>query len=170
MSDNGTGKSTLYNSLGQKQGLVVTIPPASGTGQGTPTGVIGNTTASSFVVSVTQGGVMTSGKSVFIFATLDGTISGWSPAVLPTTAVIARNRSGFGASYTALTLFTNSLGTSFLYAANNTNGGGIDVFDGGFNFLYTVSDGQIPQKFAPYGARVIGDRPMGNIRWHQQSK
>jgi hypothetical protein len=41
VSDNGTGKSTLYNSLGQKQGLVVTIPTASGTGQGTPTGVIG---------------------------------------------------------------------------------------------------------------------------------
>jgi predicted ATPase len=34
VSDNGTGKSTLYNSLGQKLGLVVTIPTASGTGQG----------------------------------------------------------------------------------------------------------------------------------------
>ena len=160
VSDNGTGKSTLYNSMGQKQGLVVTIPPASGTGLGTPTGVIGNTTASSFVVSFTQGGVTKSGKSVFLFATLDGTISGWSPAVLPTTAVIpaAANRSGFGASYTALTLFTNSLGTSFLYAANNTNGGGIDVFGGAFNFLGTISDPQIPQSFAPYGARVIGDR------------
>jgi uncharacterized protein (TIGR03118 family) len=158
VSDNGTGKSTLYNSVGQKQGLVVTIPPASGTGLGTPTGVIGNTTASSFVVSLTQGGVTKSGKSVFIFATLDGTISGWSPAVLPTTAVIARDRSGFGASYTALTLFTNSVGNSFLYATNNTDGGGIDVFDGGFNFLGTVIDTQIPQSFAPYGARVIGDR------------
>jgi uncharacterized protein (TIGR03118 family) len=160
VSDNGTGKSTLYNSLGQKQGLVVTIPSASGTGQGTPTGVIGNTTASSFVVSFTQGGVTKSGKSLFIFATLDGTISGWSPAVLPTTAVIPANanRSGFGASYTALTLFTNSLGSSFLYAANNADGGGIDVFDGGFKFLGTVTDPQIPQRFAPYGARVIGDR------------
>lgn len=158
VSDNGTGKSTLYNSLGQKQGLVVTIPSANGTGQGTPTGVIGNTTASSFVVEVTVGGVTKSAKSVFLFATLDGTISGWAPSVLPTTAVIGANRSGFGASYTALTLFTNSLGNSFLYAPNNTNGGGIDVFDGGFNFLGTVTDPQIPQKFAPYGARVIGDR------------
>src|SRR5215467_12789762 len=95
VSDNGTGKSTLYNSLGQKQGLVVTIPSASGTGQGTPTGVIGNTTATSFVVSFTEGGVTKSGKSIFLFATQDGTISGWSPGVLPTTAVIAVNRSGF---------------------------------------------------------------------------
>ena len=158
VSDNGTGKSTLYNSLGQKQGLVVTIPTASGTGQGVPTGVIGNTTASSFVVSITQGGVKKSGKAIFIFATQDGTISGWSPGVLPTTAVIGADRSKFGASYTALTLFTNSLGNSFLYAANNTAGGGIDVFDAGFNFLQTFTDPQIPQDFAPYGTRVINDQ------------
>jgi hypothetical protein len=30
VSDNGTGKSKLYNSVGQKQGLVVTIPAANG--------------------------------------------------------------------------------------------------------------------------------------------
>lgn len=158
VSDNGTGKSTLYNSLGQKLGLVVTIPTASGTGQGNPTGVIGNTTASSFVVSFTQGGVTKSGKSIFLFATQDGTISGWSPRVLPTTAVIAVDRSNIGASYTALTIFTNSLGNSFLYATNNTDGGGIDMFDGGFNFIETFSDPQIPQNFSPYGARVINDQ------------
>ena len=161
VSDNITGKSTLYNSLGQKQGLVVTIPPApsdpAGT-LGTPTGVIGNTTASSFVVSFTQGGVTKSGKSIFIFATQDGTIMGWSPGVLPTTAVIGVDRSKFGASYTALTIFTNSLGDSFLYAPNNTEGGGIDMFDGGFNFMQTFTDPEIPQDYAPYGARVINDK------------
>ena len=157
VSDNGTGKSTLYNSVGQKQRLVVTIPPASGTGLGTPTGVIGNTAPapSSFVVSITQGGVTKSGKAIFLFATQDGTISGWNPAVLPTTAVIAVPRSNFGASYTALTIFTNSLGTSFLYAANNVNGGGIDMFNDDFTFLKTFSDPQIPQKFAPR----LGGRP-----------
>jgi hypothetical protein len=66
VSDNGTGRSTLYNSHGQKQGLVVTIPPASGTGLGSPTGVIGNTTTS-FVVSLTQGGITKSGAAIFIF-------------------------------------------------------------------------------------------------------
>ena len=155
VSDNGTGKSTLYNSLGQKQGLVVTIPAANGTGQGTPTGVIGNTTSSSFVVSLTQGTVTKSGKALFLFATQDGTISGWAPSVLPTTAVIAVPRSNSGASYTALTIFTNSQGDSFLYAANNTAGGGIDMFDGGFTFKKTFSDPLIPQDYAPYGARVI---------------
>jgi hypothetical protein len=120
--------------------------------------VIGNTTASSFVVSITQGGVTKSGKAVFRFATQDGTISGWSPAVLPTTAVIAVDSSNFGASCTALTIFTNSLGTSFLYAANNVDGGGIDMFNGDFKFLRTFSGPQIPQKFAPYGIRVINDQ------------
>lgn len=158
VSDNGTGKSTLYNSEGQKQALVVTIPSASGTGLGTPTGVIGNTTASSFVVSITQGGMTKSGKALFLFATQDGTISGWNPAVLPTTAVIAVNSSSSGASYTALTMFTNSLGTSFLYAANNVAGGGIDMFDGDFTFLQTFRDPQIPPQFAPYGIRVINDQ------------
>jgi hypothetical protein len=32
VSDNGTGLSTLHNGSGTPQGLVVTIPPASGTG------------------------------------------------------------------------------------------------------------------------------------------
>ena len=99
-----------------------------------------------------------SGKSIFIFATQDGTISGWSPRVLPTTAVIAVPRSNIGASYTALTIFTNSLGNSFLYATNNTDGGGIDMFGGDFNFIETFTDPQIPQNFAPYGARVINDQ------------
>jgi uncharacterized protein (TIGR03118 family) len=158
VSDNSTGKSTLYNSLGQKQALVVTIPAASSTGQGVPTGVIGNTTASSFFVSITQGGVTKSGRAIFLFATQDGTISGWNPAVLPTTAVIGVNRSNFGASYTALTIFTNSLGTSFLYGANNVDGGGIDMFNGDFIFQQTFTDPQVPQNFAPYGTRVINDQ------------
>ena len=159
VSDNGTGESTLYNSVGQKQGLVVTIPPAGGgSGLGLPTGVIANTTAASFVVSVTSGGVTKSGKSVFLFATQDGAIEGWSPGVLPTTAVIAANGSAFGASYTALTIFTNSKGESFLYVPNNTAGGGIDVFGGSFNFITSYKDPDIPRDYAPYGIRVINDQ------------
>lgn len=158
VSDNGTGKSTLYNSTGQKQGLVVTIPAAGGsTAPGTPTGALGNTSPSpsSFVVSVTTDGVTKSGKAIFLFATLDGAICGWSPGVLPTTAVIGVDRSTFGASYTGLALFTNSQGESFLYAPNNTEGGGIDVFGGSFNFMQTFSDPAIPSEYAPYGIRVI---------------
>src|SRR5579863_8885134 len=37
-SDTGTGVSTLYDGSGNIASLVVTIPPASGTGTGSPTG------------------------------------------------------------------------------------------------------------------------------------
>src|SRR5437660_1400480 len=81
VSDNGKGKSTLYDGTGQPLPLVVTIPPLPGSPAGTtsaPTGVVFNST-SGFVVS--KGGH--SGASPFIFATEDGTIAGWSPAVDP---------------------------------------------------------------------------------------
>ena len=67
---NGSGTSEIYNGAGVKQGLVVTIP-----GNGSVTGVVFNT-----------GGV---GKGfnddAFLFASEDGTISGWRGA-LGTTA------------------------------------------------------------------------------------
>src|SRR5689334_10918022 len=49
-SDNGTGVSTLYDGSGVPQSLVVTIPPAHGTGKGRPTGTVFNGTTD-FVVT-----------------------------------------------------------------------------------------------------------------------
>src|SRR5258708_38721966 len=60
VSDNGTNQSTLYNTTGVKQGLVVTI-------SGPPTGQVNNIGgANDFKVAGT--------KSNFIFATEDGPI------------------------------------------------------------------------------------------------
>src|SRR5882672_3557496 len=42
LSDEYSGLSTLYDGAGVKQSLVVTIPPASGTGKGSPTGIVYN--------------------------------------------------------------------------------------------------------------------------------
>src|SRR6266403_323957 len=82
VSDNGTGFSTLYNGAGQQVPLFVTIPPApsdpAGT-LGTPTGIVGNISPNASDFTITEGGK--SGPAIFIFATLDGTISGWNPAV-----------------------------------------------------------------------------------------
>jgi hypothetical protein len=42
ISDQGSGLSTLYDGTGVKQSLVVTVPPATGTGKGSPTGIVYN--------------------------------------------------------------------------------------------------------------------------------
>ena len=67
VSDNGTGLSTLYNGLGVKSGLVVSIPLPTG-GPSAPTGQVFNNTGS-FQLS-------NGGNASFLFATEDGTIAG----------------------------------------------------------------------------------------------
>jgi uncharacterized protein (TIGR03118 family) len=89
VSDNGTGKSTLYNGAGQKLGLIVSIPPAPGsTAAGTPTGTVFNITLGNSTPSFSLSKTV-SIPAIFLFATQDGTISGWNPGLQPTTAVIA---------------------------------------------------------------------------------
>src|SRR5260221_10422046 len=111
ISDNGTGVSTLYNGQGQPfpppphGPLVVTIPPATGSGQGTPTGTVFNGTTG-FVI--TQG--TSSGPARFLFDTLDGTLSGWNPAVNGSSAVIAVNNAN-SAAYTGLAMARHASGT-----------------------------------------------------------
>src|SRR2546421_3533902 len=88
ISDAGSGLSTLYDGLGVKQGLVVTIPTASGSGVGTPTGMVYNASTEFKIMNWT---------SAFIFCALDGTISGWSH-FSPNNALIGVNNSASGAS------------------------------------------------------------------------
>src|SRR6266446_4272444 len=115
VSDNGTGFSTLYTAAGQQIQLFVTVPPAptepAGT-LGTPTGIVGNISTNATDFTITENGV--SRPSVFIFATLDGTISGWNPAIGGATgnshATLAADRSDVGASYTGLAIAINQVG------------------------------------------------------------
>jgi uncharacterized protein (TIGR03118 family) len=154
LSDNGTGLSTLYNSTGQKQGLVVTVPAAGGsTAPGTPTGVIGNTTGQ-FNITLNN----KTASPLFIFATADGTIKGWNPNVDATHAIIGADRSGAGASYTALAIATNEKGENFIYAADNSANQEIDMFDSNFNFVMSFSDPSLQKKFTPYGMREINGK------------
>ena len=151
VSDNVTGFSTLYNGAGQKRALVVTIPPApsSGAALGTPTGDVANGTGQ-FKVSANG----KTGSPLFIFATLDGTISGWSPGVDATHAIIASDQSGRGAVYTGLALGTNANG-NFLFATDNGPNSRIDVFDSDFHLVKSFTDAAIPQSFAPYAVHNI---------------
>jgi uncharacterized protein (TIGR03118 family) len=153
VSDNITGKSTLYNSSGQKQGLVVTVPAAGGsTATGSATGVIANTTGE---FDVTANGKK--GSPLFIFATADGTISGWTPAVDGTHAVVGADRSNVGASYTALDIGNDGT-ENVIYAADNSSNREIDVFRSDFSLKMSFSDPDVQQKMTPYGLRIINGK------------
>src|SRR5882724_7030343 len=173
VSDNVTGDSSLYNAAGQpviaSGGTTnfVTVPPApsspAGT-LGTPTGIVGNISPTASDFTVTEDG--RSGRSIFIFATLDGTLSGWNPTVglaNPATgathATIAVDRSNVGASYTGLAIATNQAGQTFLYAADGGPNRRIDMFDGTFTPVKSFNDPAIPRGFTPYGIQTIN----GNI-------
>ena len=145
VSDNGTGLSTLYTAAGVKQSLVVTIPGSSG-GTGSPTGQVYNGTGE---FKVSQNGK--SGAALFIFATFDGTISGWSPSVNANTAVIAVNNTG--AWYTGVALGVNN-SANFLYAADNLNNK-VDVYDSSFNLVNSFTDTSLPAGSAPYNVANI---------------
>ncbi len=147
ISDNGSGLSTLYNGTGQPQSLVVTIPPASGTGTGTPTGTVYNASTSDFKVHLQA--------TPFLFCTEDGTISGWYAG---TQAYIAVNNSTSNAVYKGMTLGQVS-GVNYLYVAN-FHAATVEVYDGGFNPHSFGSnafvDSTIPAGFAPFNIQNIG--------------
>jgi uncharacterized protein (TIGR03118 family) len=147
VSDNGTGLSTLYDATGVKQGLVVTIPAASGSGQGTPTGQVYNGTPD-FVVK--QGTL--SGPALFLFATADGTISGWSPSVSATAAVIGVTAPK-GTEYTGLAIGVSN-GANFLYAADNNNNK-VDMYDKNFHLVKSFTDSSLAAGSNPYNAQIV---------------
>jgi uncharacterized protein (TIGR03118 family) len=144
VSDEGTGWSTLYNGKGIKQSLEVVVPPENGKGTGSPTGIVFNG-SSEFDV---QGW-----PSIFLFATLDGTISGWAPQSNPNDAIIAIDNSSSGAIYTGLAT-TSYSSNNFLYAADNWNNK-VDVYDGSFNLVTTLTDSTVPAGFAVFGIQDI---------------
>lgn len=150
VSDNGTGLSTLYDGMGNIQSLVVSIPAVAGNA-GSPSGIVFNG-SNDFVVS--QNGL--SGTAFFLFATLDGTISGWSPGVALNNAVIAADNSKAGAVYTGLAISSGKNG-NFLYAADTVNNR-VDVYDGSFRLIKTLTDPTIPEGFSAYGIQDINSQ------------
>jgi uncharacterized protein (TIGR03118 family) len=148
VSNNHTGISTLYNGSGQPQALAVTIPPApiGGAPPSSPTGLVFNG-GSGFAVTPGQ-------PARFIFATEDGTISGWNGG---TTAFLKVDNSASGAIYKGLAIGNNG-SADFLYAAN-FHAGTIDVFDSNFSPV-TLSgfftDPNMPTGFAPFNIQNLG--------------
>jgi len=166
IADNGAGVSTLYNTAGTPQSLIVSIPSLAdllGTG-GTPTGAVFNIVPNppgAFILSgFNAAGNPASAPAIFLFATEEGTILGWNPGVNPAGfdpakagkyAIIAVNNSP-GAVYKGLAIATDTGGTTRLYAANFRSGT-VDVFDTLFHPVTSVNafvDPQLPRGYAPF--------------------
>src|SRR5947199_10629060 len=143
VADNGTGLSTLYNgNTGAKVALTVSVP-------GAPTGIVFNSGPSFVVASGTK-----SGPARFIFASEDGTISGWNPAVAATQAVVGVDNSAGGAVYKGLAIASTAAGDR-LYATN-FHAGTVDVFDAGVHpVLARFTDADLPPGYAPFGIRLL---------------
>lgn len=144
ISDEASGWSTLYDATGNPQSLQVTIPSATGTGKGTPTGIVYNGSSEFQIENWT---------SLFLFATLDGTISGWSH-FFPSASLIGVTHTG--AVYTGLAITSKTSG-NFLYAADFANNK-VDVYDGSFNLVKSFTDPKIPAGFATFGIQDIGGK------------
>jgi uncharacterized protein (TIGR03118 family) len=151
IANNHTGTSTLYDGAGNKIPLMVTIPLPPNAPSGAvaaPTGIVFNPNPLAFQVSKQS--------SLFIFATEDGTISAWSPAVDQMNAILQVDNSQSGAVYKGLALAGNAMGV-FLYATN-FNAGTVDVFDSTFKpatLPGSFSDPGIPKGYAPFGIALI---------------
>jgi len=145
VADNNSGWSTLYDNKGNTiSQLKVLIPTAGENGPGTPTGIVWNGSPEFQV----QGAA-----AVFIFATLDGTISGWAPSVNFNQSIVAVNNANKGAVYTGLAISTKTSG-NHLFAVDMANSH-VDMFDGNFNLVKSFTDPSLPAGFAPFGIQDI---------------
>jgi len=131
VSDNGTGRSTLYNGAGVKQTLVVTMPGADPI-----TGQVFNGTGSF-------------NGDAFIFASLAGNIDGWRPGLGTTAEQLSHVP---GAAYTGLAV-TNAKDS--LFAADFATGA-IDQFTGPGAPVGSFTDPTIPPGFAPFNIQNVG--------------
>jgi uncharacterized protein (TIGR03118 family) len=140
VANNVSGKATLYAVTNDasgaefvtKQSLEVTIP-----GAGRPTGTISNN----------KGGF---NGDIFLFASLDGRISGWRSALGTAAETLATRPT---AIYTGLAHATNSSGPLLLVA--NFAEGTIDAYGTNASLVAQFSDASVPAGYAPFNVQTI---------------
>jgi uncharacterized protein (TIGR03118 family) len=165
ISDNGTGLTSIDSLTGGNVTLnvipPVTIAPAtSDSGPAAPTGQVFNSFAANNAFTLMNGSPAT-----FLFATEDGTISGWNKDA-GSKSIIAVNESidpadgsqalGLGAVYKGLAIAQSDDGP-MLYAANFRHGT-VDMFDKNFDQVKSFTDPNVPTDFAPFNVQVLGDK------------
>jgi len=145
VSSEGKGVSTIYNRDGVTAGSTISIPFAGISAKGHPTGHIYNPTSD---FKLPNGN-----PAQFIFATSDGTISGWNAGNV---AVKKIDRSP-DASYLGIAL-ANSGSDFFLYVANFAQNR-IDVFDKNWNMVTNKPfvDPDLPAAYSPFNIQIISD-------------
>jgi len=135
---NGSGTSVLYNGAGAKQGLTVAIP-----GDGTVTGVGFSNVAGNF------------NGDTFLFASEDGTFSGWRGALGTTAETLAL---GSGANVYKGLADASVGGNQYAYLANFKTGK-IDVMKGNAaapNLAGNFTDPALPAGYAPFDIANLG--------------
>jgi uncharacterized protein (TIGR03118 family) len=172
VSDNGTGLTTLYNAAGMEQ-FPVSVPPGSPPGTlpmpviiappgGSPPGTTAAPTGQVFnsAPGASDFSVMSNGQSVkptFIFATENGTISGWPSGTRPQQTILSPvDNSASGAVYKGLAIATTASG-SFLYAAN-FNSGNVEMYNSSWGLMKTFTDPNVPAGYAPFNVQVLNGK------------
>jgi len=169
VGNNNSGTSTLYTGAGAIIPIngtgTVTVPPPNSSPAGTlstPTGVVFNGSPTDFLIAP--------GKSaIFIFATEDGTISGWAGGQ---NAVLVVDNSDKGSANGAVYKGATSgeiNGNKFLYVTNFRSAK-VEVYDTNFKRVHLGEDAfdpdsdgdhdrdteRIPRGFAPFNIQNIG--------------
>jgi uncharacterized protein (TIGR03118 family) len=160
-----TGLATFYDRSGHVLPLTITVPgSAAGSAAlglppvGHPTGVVYNPT-SDFVIS--ENGV--SAPARLIFDSIDGTISGWNPAVDPTHAILIRDTfaAGTPSVYTGLEIGQDSAGDNVIYAADFLNNR-VEMIDGSFTTIQTFTDPSVPSfadgSYSAWSVQAVGNK------------
>jgi uncharacterized protein (TIGR03118 family) len=145
VANNGSGVATIYDQSGAKQGLTVTIPPATAAATAL-TGVVfnGTTDFNAFGTPAT-----------FLFADENSSLAAWNPplAAMGASGVFLAP-GATTASYKGIALGVEG-GVNRLYATDFHNGYVVE-WDAGFNFVRTFTDASIPAGYAPFGIANIG--------------
>jgi uncharacterized protein (TIGR03118 family) len=149
VANNHTGTSTLYDGAGTPLPLIVAVP-------GDPTGTVFNG-GTGFIVS----NGTNSGPARFLFASEDGTISGWNPGV-PASPPPAVSTQAFVVAHHARAIYKGLAiaswkGADYLYAAD-FHRGRIDVFDSSFvrlHWKHAFVDPDVPDGYAPFGIQTL---------------
>jgi uncharacterized protein (TIGR03118 family) len=152
VADNHSGVTTMYDSSGRPLFSPISVRPAAGGTTGSPTGVVFNDTDDFKPPSDVVGLFL---PAPFIFATEDGTISGWAGPP-DTTTLRTVDNSALGTVYKGLAIGNNGAG-NFLYAADFHNAK-VDVFDGNYESATlpaNFTDPTIPSGYAPFNIQNI---------------